>query len=264
MGSKVQTRAEEVERNYKESTIYIHEFDTELEPSFTGAFRVNGTLYSFSNETPTAASWATIKTAGVDTQVYVKAVPSGDSCTLEYTTTAPTFDTEKLGWYSPTVGQENHRYITDSCEQGYLQFGAYLDTTDLYVYKHIKGSGRNDRNIILNNSFVGDSLYKLKLGYNFVAGDMIRIADGNAYLDPVSGSYEFVFAQSHFIFENSTQIRIKYIYKSDSAVDAFLRTSDYSFLTSSKGGVNRLRVLFGGLDITDINIVGTIYIVVER
>lgn len=172
MGSKVQTRAEEVERNYKESTIYIHEFDTELEPSFTGAFRVNGTLYSFSSETPTAASWATIKTAGVDTQVYVKAVPSGDSCTLEYTTTAPTFDTSKLGWYSPTAGQENHRYITDSCEEGYLVFGAYLDTTDLYVYKHIKGSGRVDRHVMIYNEATNscvltlDNLYKIDLAYN--------------------------------------------------------------------------------------------------
>lgn len=164
MGSKIQDKAAEIERDYKESNIYISEFDTELEPTFSGTFRVNGTLYSFNNES--ATGWGLIPS---DTVTYVRAVPSGNTCTLEYTNSAPTYDSAKLGWYGTGVGNENKRYITDQSEIGYLKLGKYDATT--YVYKHIFGSGRLDRRLTIAKDDTidffetQDEVYKLNLAY---------------------------------------------------------------------------------------------------
>jgi hypothetical protein len=41
---------------------------------------------------------------------YIKMVPGVDEAVATWTNTAPTWDGEKQGWYSPTGGEENHRY----------------------------------------------------------------------------------------------------------------------------------------------------------
>ena len=63
----------------------------------------NGGLYKFdSNES--------ISGSPTDGTVYVRVVPSGDSATLEYTNTAPTWSDSKQGWYG-TGADANKRYI---------------------------------------------------------------------------------------------------------------------------------------------------------
>ena len=63
----------------------------------------NGGLYKFdSNES--------ISGSPADGTVYVRVVPSGDSATLEYTNTAPTWSDSKQGWYG-TGGDANKRYL---------------------------------------------------------------------------------------------------------------------------------------------------------
>ena len=46
-----------------------------------------------------------------DGNVYIKYVPDADEADPEFTNTPPVWDSEKQGWYSPTVGEENHRYL---------------------------------------------------------------------------------------------------------------------------------------------------------
>lgn len=171
-GQKVQTRAEEAERDVSESNLTISEFDTENEPFFTGWFRVNGILYYFNNEQ--ATGWSGIAD---DSVVYARAVPSGDSCTIEYTTTAPTYNTIKGGWYEDATGSASKRYITDAGRVGYLKMGKYDLNT--YVYKHIKGSDRFNRFIkVCEDSTTDilateDDIYKVQLSY----GEDVYILD---------------------------------------------------------------------------------------
>lgn len=63
----------------------------------------NGTLFKFdSDETLTGSP-----SNGI---VYIRIVPSTDSCTAEMTNTAPTWSNSKQGWYG-TGGSANYRYI---------------------------------------------------------------------------------------------------------------------------------------------------------
>lgn len=65
---------------------------------------VNGALYEFETDEAIGGSPS-------DGTVYIKLIPSGATCTAEFTNTAPIWDTEKQGWYSPTGGEESYRYL---------------------------------------------------------------------------------------------------------------------------------------------------------
>jgi hypothetical protein len=59
---------------------------------------INASIYQFSADyAPNASSWTAISSAS---NVFLKAIPSGTTCTVEYTTTAPTWSSSKKGWYT--------------------------------------------------------------------------------------------------------------------------------------------------------------------
>jgi hypothetical protein len=76
-------------------------------PQILGNVEVAGALYTFSTlEDITGLSGVS---AGV---VYVKLEPQlDDTIDAVWTSTAPSWSDEKQGWYSPTVGEENQRYV---------------------------------------------------------------------------------------------------------------------------------------------------------
>jgi len=81
---------------------------TTAEPQFRGYIEVSGSLVQF----PTlegAAGWSSISVS--TSNIYIKCVTVGLNVTLEYTTTAPVWNNLLQGWYSPTGGQENQRYL---------------------------------------------------------------------------------------------------------------------------------------------------------
>lgn len=76
---------------------------------------VGGALYKFTaNETITGSP--------SDGTVYIMIVPSGTTCTAQYTNTAPTWSDSKNGWYG-TGGSAGYRY---------LEFSVDLDSTNWY------------------------------------------------------------------------------------------------------------------------------------
>lgn len=65
---------------------------------------VDGALFKFDSEEAIGGSPS-------NGTVYIKLVPAGSSITAEFTNTAPSWSTEKQGWYSPTAGEESCRYL---------------------------------------------------------------------------------------------------------------------------------------------------------
>jgi hypothetical protein len=65
---------------------------------------VDGALFKFDAEEAIGGSPS-------NGTVYIKLIPAGTSITAEFTNTAPTWSTEKQGWYSPTAGEESYRYL---------------------------------------------------------------------------------------------------------------------------------------------------------
>lgn len=65
---------------------------------------VNGALYY-------ADADESIGGSPSDGSVFIKIIPDGATATAEFTNTAPVWDKEKQGLYSPTGGEENHRYF---------------------------------------------------------------------------------------------------------------------------------------------------------
>ena len=100
-------------------------FDNLLEPEIAAGSRAevaDSLFYAAGNEA--ILNWAGI---AVSNDVYIKLVPAGatpDTCTAEFTTTAPTWSDTKQGFYG--VGASaNHRYIG----------GLYKDAAGAYTEK---------------------------------------------------------------------------------------------------------------------------------
>lgn len=75
-------------------------------PQIVGNVEVAGALYSF-DSLESIGNWSGVS-AGT---VYIKLVVSGSSITAQWTSVAPSWSAEKQGWYSPTSGEENQRYV---------------------------------------------------------------------------------------------------------------------------------------------------------
>ena len=86
--------------------ISLTNFDNTSAPEIAGgsAIEVNGALFFADVDESISGSPS-------DGNIYVKIVPDGATADAEFTNTAPVWDEEKQGWYSPTVGEENERYL---------------------------------------------------------------------------------------------------------------------------------------------------------
>ena len=98
--------------------VSLTNFDNTSKPAIAegSKIEINGALYKFDAE-------EAIGGAPADGIIYIKLTPSADTVTAEFTAAAPTWDTEKQGWY---VG--NNRY---------LDYGMTLDSGD-YKEKYVK------------------------------------------------------------------------------------------------------------------------------
>lgn len=86
--------------------VSLTNYDNTSEPEIAegSKIEVNGALFKFDADEAIGGSPS-------DGTVYIKLIPVSTSITAEFTNTAPTWDTEKQGWYSPTPGEENYRYL---------------------------------------------------------------------------------------------------------------------------------------------------------
>jgi hypothetical protein len=114
----------------------ISNYDNNNEPQGQGNVEVAGGLYEFGT-LESITGWSGI--ANSTDNIYIKTVPAGTSITLAFTTTAPAWSDTKQSWYSPTGGEEDHRYTNfkldkdgsgnyvNKREWGYFKRGGNLD-----------------------------------------------------------------------------------------------------------------------------------------
>lgn len=86
-------------------TVSLTNYDTTGVPQIAAGsiVEVNGALYKFS-------SAETITGSPADGTVYIQIVPSGATCTAQYTNTVPTWSNAKQGFYG-TGGAATYRYL---------------------------------------------------------------------------------------------------------------------------------------------------------
>lgn len=89
----------------------------------TSAIEIDGSIYQFAAE-EAATEWAGISNSTV---AFMKVIPDGDACTLEFTDTNPTWSDAKHGWY-------------DSDDRYFLHL--YKDGSGNYAQKSLIGSFR--------------------------------------------------------------------------------------------------------------------------
>lgn len=119
----------------------------------------NGAFYKFdSNELPSGSK------SGTYQDNFIQLVPSGDSITAQWTTTAPTWSDSKQGYYG-TSSAANYRYI-------------YVETGNGYYKKHLKNKSDYGLIISLENcasaTFNTTTLTKFSISGTPSTGDCIR------------------------------------------------------------------------------------------
>jgi hypothetical protein len=144
-------------------SVSLTHFSDLLEPSIAAGseIEVGGTFYEFpTDETAVAGGWAGIATSSV---VYMYVVPAGAAHTWIYSTTAPTWDTAKQGWYNG-----NNRCF------GKL----FKDASSNYTEKAIAQSLYTVNNTEPLNSYVKMTPVS---GYTPVVGDPVEtVTDGSS------------------------------------------------------------------------------------
>lgn len=105
----------------------LTEMDTTTEPKIAAGsiIDLNGSLVYFDAD-------ETIGGTATDGTLYVKLIYSSSTVTAEYTSTAPTFDTSKNGWYG-TGASAGHRYIAKMIKASTSYTGKML-----YDFTHVK------------------------------------------------------------------------------------------------------------------------------
>jgi hypothetical protein len=109
----------------------LTEMDTTDEPVICAGsiIDLNGSLIYFNDD-------KTITGTPADGNLYIKLIYSSSTVTAEYTSTSPTFDTSKNGWYG-TGESAGHRYIAKMIKSGTSYTGKmYYDSANmLYSYE---------------------------------------------------------------------------------------------------------------------------------
>jgi hypothetical protein len=121
MGVQVTTAASQIDKQrLGYQAISLTEYDTTAEPEIVAGSKVEvgGALYEFTVD-EAGTGWGGI---AVSTECYIALVPSGATVSWIYTTTAPTWNTEKQGWYSGA-----NRYV----------FHLYKDASGNYANKSL-------------------------------------------------------------------------------------------------------------------------------
>ena len=119
-------------------------YDSTSESAIAAGSRVecNGALYGFNSD-------ESITDPGVsDGTVYIQLVPDGDDITAQYTNTVPEWSDSKQGYYDPTAGNENYRY---------LEFIIYLESGSWNKQRRITAQNdsflpKTSSKIYINNS----------------------------------------------------------------------------------------------------------------
>lgn len=97
-------------------------------PQIIGNVEVAGSLYSFS-VLEDIANWSGVSAGAV----FVKLVPAIDgTITARWTSVIPSWSAVKCGWYSPTSGEENQRYVFSAIKKDAtnVYFKKEMDTVD--------------------------------------------------------------------------------------------------------------------------------------
>lgn len=100
MGSQVSILANRVEKGQLGyQAISLTNFAATTAPSIVAGSKIecSGALYEFNSNEAAASGWAGI---GNNTAVYMYLVPSGSTSTWIYSSTVPTWNTAKQGWYN--------------------------------------------------------------------------------------------------------------------------------------------------------------------
>jgi hypothetical protein len=129
---------------------------------------VGGALYEYgSDETESGGTWAGI---GASNTVYVYIVPSGASISFIYSTTAPTWDVAKQGWYNGT-----NRAVAS----------LYKDAAGLYTSKYVLTSWSQSipvpggaRNVIKTSGALGTITVTGDVEYILTAASTVTLPAG--------------------------------------------------------------------------------------
>ena len=106
---------------------------------------IGGGVFTFADDLAAATGATAIVTA---TTAYMKFVPASTECTWEFTAVAPTWDSDKQGWYG-TSGNATHRY-----------FGTvYKSGTSSYEHTILYSPNASDKTG--NVQFIQDGGFKL-------------------------------------------------------------------------------------------------------
>lgn len=183
----------------------LTEMDTTDEPVICSGsiIDLNGSLIYFNDD-------ETITGTPADGNLYVKLIYGSSTVTAEYTSTAPTFDTSKNGWYG-TGANAGHRYIAKMIKADTAYTGKmYYDTANIpYSYEiqeaHFSGNWNSGetKTITLTyiNSVVGITFFSYQHFYRVVgiiksvviSGNTVVIqlysysTQANAYYDIICG-----------------------------------------------------------------------------
>jgi hypothetical protein len=172
-GSQVEVALTQIEKQrLGYQAVSLTNFDTDNEPEIAAGSKVEigGALFEFSaNESITG--WGGI---GNDNDVYIKLVVDGTSVTAEFTTSAPSWDTAKHGWYDGL-----DRYIG----------GLYKDGSGNYTAKYLFDGIVNFNDFVVldtpgaDNWTVPACVYKIRVTIIGAGG-----AGGTATVSSDSGS----------------------------------------------------------------------------
>lgn len=183
----------------------LTEIDTTTEPEIAAGsiIDLNGSLVYFDAD-------EAIGGTASDGIVYVKLIYSSGAVTAEYTSTAPTFDTSKNGWYGMGASA-GHRYVAKMIKADASYTGKmYYDSANMpYSYEiqeaHFSGNWNNGETktitLTYTNSVVGITFFSYQRFYNVVgiiksvviSGNTVVIqlysyrTQANAYYDIICG-----------------------------------------------------------------------------
>jgi hypothetical protein len=156
--------------------VSLTNYDNTSEPEIAegSKIEVNGALFKFDADEAIGGSPS-------DGTVYIKLIPVSTSITAEFTNTAPTWDTEKQGWYSPTPGEENYRYIPfEMYKAGTLYYDKRIinEHTSSMLSMSQQGLGISDMSAVatiakVQGTIGGDNSFYTDYPAGFTAGNTI-------------------------------------------------------------------------------------------
>ncbi len=96
--------------------VSLTNYDNDSEPEIAegSVIEINGALYAFDADEEIGGSPS-------DGDVFIKIIPSGATCSAEFTNDEPEWDTLKGGWYEPGTNNRYLNFIMDKSGSSYLK-----------------------------------------------------------------------------------------------------------------------------------------------